>query len=263
MELEHETIIVPDVHGRDFWKEALPYIQNATEVIFLGDYLDPYPHEGLSPEQALDNFKEILEKTRDCKNVYMLLGNHDMTYIAPEADICECRTDYDHFEEIQQLFLENANRFRFVWEHDSYPHVTLFSHAGLHEKWLSKLDEICSGRSLLVLQETLAKLLEAEYKDQLFALLADVGPSRWGMAEEGSCVWADIQEFRFETNPLLQYQIVGHTQQVRKEGTKVHFRWVGGEPVRINNVVCLDCHQCFYLDSEGDIRFLKDNRVVY
>jgi len=52
-------VIVPDVHGRPFWKDAKDY---DCDIIFLGDYLDPYGFEGINNIQALDNFKEILEK---------------------------------------------------------------------------------------------------------------------------------------------------------------------------------------------------------
>ena len=39
-----EIIIIPDVHGRTFWREAIEKYRNKenTQIIFLGDYLDPY-----------------------------------------------------------------------------------------------------------------------------------------------------------------------------------------------------------------------------
>jgi len=47
-------ILVPDIHGRDFWKKIR---EKATEekIIFLGDYIDPYPQERITDEQALEN----------------------------------------------------------------------------------------------------------------------------------------------------------------------------------------------------------------
>ena len=35
-----KIIIVPDVHGRDFWKQAIN--SDADKIIFLGDYHDHY-----------------------------------------------------------------------------------------------------------------------------------------------------------------------------------------------------------------------------
>ena len=34
-------IIIPDIHGRDFWKEVTAIEDE--EFVFLGDYVDPYP----------------------------------------------------------------------------------------------------------------------------------------------------------------------------------------------------------------------------
>lgn len=37
-----EVLIIPDVHGRPFWKDAVQRYPD-TDTIFLGDYHDPYP----------------------------------------------------------------------------------------------------------------------------------------------------------------------------------------------------------------------------
>lgn len=37
--MTNNILIIPDVHGRTFWKYA---IDKYDKVIFLGDYLDPY-----------------------------------------------------------------------------------------------------------------------------------------------------------------------------------------------------------------------------
>ena len=36
--------IIPDVHGRPFWRDAVKDVAD-TPVVFLGDYLDPYPQD--------------------------------------------------------------------------------------------------------------------------------------------------------------------------------------------------------------------------
>ena len=69
-----EMLIVPDVHGRTFWKDV---IDSNLPVVFLGDYTDPYPQEEISKKQTIDNFKEIIEFAKENKNrVTLLLGNH-------------------------------------------------------------------------------------------------------------------------------------------------------------------------------------------
>ena len=231
--MNKKLILIPDIHGREFWKDALEYINSDIPVVFLGDYLDPYSYEGITPEKAIDNFKEILEKTKDRKNVDLLIGNHDCTYIYPDNGICECRTDYLGFPVIQELFKENQGRFKLVTEKENF----ILSHAGIHKPWLEfvglKLEEI--------LEKNITKIPE-----KIINSLLCVSWYRGGIGDWGSPVWADIREFQ---NYYGKNQIVGHTQQQEK-------------PVRMGNVVCLDCRECFYVDEEGDIRWLKNDNVV-
>ena len=37
-----EMIIIPDVHGRKFWRNAVKGFETE-KIVFLGDYVDPYP----------------------------------------------------------------------------------------------------------------------------------------------------------------------------------------------------------------------------
>ena len=37
-----KVLIVPDVHGRKFWHKAKEMVAEVDQVVFLGDYLDPY-----------------------------------------------------------------------------------------------------------------------------------------------------------------------------------------------------------------------------
>ena len=48
----NNILIIPDIHGRTFWKECIKC--ECDEIIFLGDYLDPYNYEGISKQDALD-----------------------------------------------------------------------------------------------------------------------------------------------------------------------------------------------------------------
>ena len=85
------TLIIGDVHGREFWKEPVKFVleNSEAEIIFLGDYLDPYPYEFDSAfeldyqantdylQTTIDNFKEIIElKKQYPDRITLLLGNH-------------------------------------------------------------------------------------------------------------------------------------------------------------------------------------------
>lgn len=73
-------IIVPDEHGRGLWKNGLNYFNTHpnSKMIFLGDYLDPYTrYEGITHEDAYNNFLEVLEFARNNPlRVILLYGNH-------------------------------------------------------------------------------------------------------------------------------------------------------------------------------------------
>ena len=75
-------IIIPDIHGRSFWKDAVKGHENE-KIIFLGDYTDPYSHEGIEFWEGLQSLREVIEfKKQHLDNVVLLLGNHDLSYIS-------------------------------------------------------------------------------------------------------------------------------------------------------------------------------------
>ena len=113
-------IIIPDIHGRTFWKDAVRGRENE-KIIFLGDYLDPYPDEGL-PEgkhrtyeevakiqlSAIQNLNEIIEfKKEHMDSVILLIGNHDAGYMFNDTGICKSRHDHTHHETIYHIFRDN------------------------------------------------------------------------------------------------------------------------------------------------------------
>lgn len=73
-----KILILPDIHGRQFWKKAVEEWSNkVNKIIFLGDYLDSYPDEGITRKNAIRNFEEIIDyKINNKDKVVLLLGNH-------------------------------------------------------------------------------------------------------------------------------------------------------------------------------------------
>ena len=77
---QQQIVIVPDVHGRTFWRKILDNTED--QIIFLGDYSDPYPNEEFTHEDALRELSAIIEfKKSDLERVVLLIGNHDDHYI--------------------------------------------------------------------------------------------------------------------------------------------------------------------------------------
>ena len=90
-------LVIPDLHGRKFWRETLANnIGQIDKVIFLGDYLDPYPEEieenpdlmecndFYDSQNLLKMLEDIISLKKNEPNKYILLtGNHTDSYILP------------------------------------------------------------------------------------------------------------------------------------------------------------------------------------
>ena len=97
-------IIIPDIHGRNFWKEAIKGHEDE-EIVFLGDYVDPYSSlENVDTWNGLDSLSEVIDfKKAHPDNVTLLLGNHDLSYLSDH--IVQCRHDDENHDEIRLLLL--------------------------------------------------------------------------------------------------------------------------------------------------------------
>lgn len=228
-----KILIVPDVHGRNFWRKALEIIEDYDKVIFLGDYLDPYRHEKITSDMVYIEFKDILKFKLDYpEKITLLLGNHDFHYWEPDF-ITSTRYDrfkanfyYDIFEKHKELF----SCFKQIKSHDK---KFIFSHAGINKYWLEEN------------KLTLSKLLKMSIDN-----LLDNKGIRWGSPLEqislyrggdclyGSPIWADIMEARTGAMNLGDniLQITGHNQV---EGI---IQWPG--------IIYTDCKKLIALDTK-------------
>lgn len=244
-----KLIIIPDVHGREFWKDALDYIKEGVETVFLGDYVNPYGFEGITKYKALQNFIDILNSTNDYPNCKKLIGNHDCTYIFPDEDICECRTDYINLPQLKYIFNKNIHRFNLAWKKEIGDKTFLLSHAGINLRWLDWLNKK-TGKNI---DDLLGPLDEID--PEIISCLGVISCYRSGYGGTfGSLVWADYREFILhEKESKLNNgmtQIVGHT--------------LIDKPLYVKdlNMAFLDTKQCYYIDEEGNIRYLNDDSLV-
>lgn len=219
-----KILIVPDVHGRKFWHKAEEMIDEVDKIVFLGDYLDPYGHEGIHFEDAVMEFEDVLAFKEDYPDkVVLLLGNHDMHYLQTQFMDCS-RLNVWRRVEIHDMFMNNIDKFQLIYETENY----LFSHSGLYKEWMNKyelsLDDLKDYKTFL---------------KNRWETLQDVGYERGGWDKVGSCIWADIRESVENKLYSDKRQIVGHTQLSEK-------------PYITSRIACLDVRQCFILNTETD-----------
>ena len=222
-------IVIPDIHGRTYWKDAVAGKENE-KIVFLGDYTDPYEYEGVTYEQTLENLKDIIEfKRQHMDNVVLLLGNHDCSY-AIGTHICDCRRDRVHYKEIEKLFDDNRSLFKLAHIENVSGKDILFSHAGLHKEYADRLVDNYAS-----IQQVVDTLNSAWINDEYGTLnsLCKVSFYRGGYGDAGSIVWADVIEFVNIGNQLDVYQMFGHTQLKQIYATDTY--------------ACIDCHKAVIL----------------
>ena len=233
----NKIVLLPDIHGRTFWKNV---VNMDAEIIFFGDYVDPYQREGISKETAIENFKEIIDFAKTNNNVRLLYGNHDCSY-SMSPDVCQCRFDYDNFEEIRKLFIDNKSLFKLSHSIVINGKKIVFSHAGFHPYWVSKYG---------ITPDNINNFLENEDEfEKLHNALCDISCFRGGSNSVGSVVWSDIREY-FDKEITCDYeQIVGHTML-----NSVN-------PIRFDKITCIDLQKPFALNEEGNIVNIDGSKV--
>ena len=254
-----KVLVLPDLHGRKFWRQAISdNIGKVDKVIFLGDYLDPYPNE-------IDNSRETMEcndfydveglsnmlndiislKKNEPKKYILLTGNHTDGYIWNDFD-SPTRRDRTHRNVYHNIFLENLNLFNLVWIEDN----VIFSHAGLVKGWCElvwKYLELPKSQyhSIMDVALLLNDIPLTEFNRNHIHLLSEIPFRRDGWAFNGSCEWADITEhidMRASKEIIVPkgedgiFQVFGHNQ-VKKE--IITGKWA-----------CLDCRKSFIIDTE-------------
>ena len=210
-----KILIIPDIHGRDFWIEPCSHADEFDKIIFLGDYHDPYSFE-VSQDTSRHRLRDelvpfVLEHQDKC---VCLFGNHDGNYLV--GDMAD-RVDYWHKHEIRD-YLQKM-KLKLIHREGKY----LFSHSGVLPKWLE-------ANNL-----TLEDLENLPFDNQA---LMQVSPYRGGWAEAGSCVWGDVREYYSNEHIPGIYQIFGHTQLA--ENAIIEPDWAD-----------LDCRKAFVLYDYG------------
>lgn len=248
-------LIVPDVHGRDFWMTPVKETLENTDahIVFLGDLLDPYPQEweeGVDYRRvSISRFQEILElKKAYPERMTLLIGNHDCGY-AIGQDICRSRTDLANRKEIAGIFETHVEDFQIAYECSLGGKRIIFSHAGILKGWVKEVwGEEADEPGFNPVEKLNQAWREGDYHI-LYCLGIYDGFRGWGGSPFGSPVWSDIRAWvNLSQEDTYGYNICGHTQ------TKEN-------PVILETIADLDCRKVFYLDTDGHIRDYESDRV--
>ena len=231
-----KILVCGDIHGRTFWKEAIEkHKDEVDKIIFLGDYLDPYPWENITRKDAIRNFQEIIDyKSENKDKVILLLGNHDEPYIDKRKFYSRCRYDASNAFHIEEMFRSHRSLFQIAYEATIGEKHILFTHAGLQKGWYEK-------HKNLIGDLTVDNLNSLQNIPEGIATLCEASRYRGGYEIYGSIVWNDVVETRKDINDDLpwNFQVFGHSQQEE-------------HPVITKEFACLDCRKAFIINEEGN-----------
>lgn len=252
-----KILVVPDIHGRSFWKEPVGKNLNVVDrIVFLGDYLDPYPDEVIdtSPNEILHNLKEIIELKRNyMEKVVLLKGNHDQHYASKR--FCELaggtRMDKLHWDEYHEIFKNHKDLFKIVYWEIIKGIPYLFSHAGLTVFWLNKVNSMVwhlgDNKISVADQDIVNKLNALDDDGQGQDMLSVIGTSRSWFSNEksGSVLWADLDDHPIQYAPhdyaLDQvFQVFGHTRLKNMQKSMI----------MSEGYAMIDSQQCFMIDED-------------
>ena len=264
-----KIIIIPDVHGRTFWKEPVMKYKNDPEVhiVFLGDYLDAYESlEHITAEDAIVNFEEIIDIAKSANNITLLLGNHDLHYFPKLLDCWGCRRYNQYKHDISNMFMSNKELFSLAYDVDIKGKKYMFTHAGILEDWF----KFITGKIESKRQDGKTWMdfynLSDESKNKLKSITLDaksinslltfddgfyctwmISRSRGGRDYAASFLWADIHDHfdaqfwnKESTWYKDMYQIFSHT-----------FSYLSLDEYYLGeDFAMLDCRKAFELDCE-------------
>ena len=272
-----KILIIPDIHGRVFWKEALdnyPKDKYPTlNIVFLGDYVDPYEHEGISRQDAIDNFQEIIDVAKNDSRIHLLIGNHDMHYWYDAR--FKSRVDNKNYNKIKDMFLQNFTLFNVAYEEIVNNEKYLFTHAGVSSFWLKHLQFIGKisvennkkfridqfGNKVKQLSDEqlpFAQMLETMTPDadklnkmklnfQGQANLWMASYARGGDNQNGSCIWEDLSEWGYKGMEISGlWQIFGHSRWSKKDPEDLFID-------KERKFACVDTASAWILTTNGEL----------
>ena len=229
-------LCIGDVHGRQFWKKAVEdNIDKVDKIIFIGDYLDSYPWEGITRKDAIRNFQEIIDfKSENKDKVILLLGNHDLPYIDKRNFDSRSRYDSSNAYHIEEMFRSHRSLFQLAHEELISDKRYLFTHAGLQKGWYDNNKKIIGELTV----ENLNKLLDVPHG---IRSLCEASWLRGGTDKFGSIVWNDLRDMHSRINQDIpwEYQIFGHTMLD------------DDHPLITKQFACIDCKKAVIINDDG------------
>lgn len=251
--MPNRILVVPDIHGRIFWKEPVSrYMESVDRIVFLGDYLDPYKDDDGLAVNIFENLLDIIElKRANPEKVVLLKGNHDEHYSSEwfRELAAGSRMSYENWDSYHETFNQYKDLFQLAHLEmvNDIPYV--FTHAGLTVYWMNKVNSqlwCLVDREISVADpHIIEKINQLDTTIEGQVLLSIVGRYRSRFGEKtGSILWADIEE-----HPLPNAQNVYGLNQVFQVFGHTRLDGYTDDMIRGENLAMIDSQKCFMIDE--------------
>lgn len=263
-------IVIGDIHGdlsvfgKIYQKEKEEAGNEVFEVILLGDYLDT--HNDIKYEVQIENLKFLLELQKKHKKEHgdftMLIGNHDFQYLDDSGSERYSGFNSATYGAVHHELLMARNKHLLKFAEVDITNRTIYSHAGVTNKWLNERGKIANPVNLIdVLPWHLFKFTYGTHFDC------------YGNDPLNSPIWVRPQSllsdiYKDEDPDTKQVtawtQVVGHTPCnhpiiAHEDGSQ----WKEGEMWQFAKFYDLDClSKGWYLKETLDENGLIENREL-
>lgn len=228
-----KTLIIPDLHGRNYWKELVNTCV-VDNVVFLGDYLDSFHIPSNIQYQNLMDIIEYKQKNED--KATLILGNHDVQYVG--GIICP-----GHQKDFHNQYKVIFNQYKNLFVIGKQIGNVLFTHAGL-SKWV--LEEMTK---LMPAEASYAAICNIMYKMNDSYLMGDDGP-----------FWIRPNKLINQGGAFTEViQIVGHTPY---ENAKIYISPISGGKIYFLDVKKPKGRPPFIWDHENDTLSVEGELLI-
>lgn len=190
--------VIPDIHGRKFWKVVA---KRSSKIFFLGDYVDSF---SISGKDQYNNLLEIIAfKKQFPDKVILLWGNHDTQYLYIDRPEYRCTGYQENMgNQFHWLFQDNKHLFQHLY-FDAEDEI-LYSHAGLQN---SLYNELWAKYGPFTDLADFVEFVNRYEPTQIF----NISKLNGGFDEYSGIHW--VRPIELERNGYPVKQVVGHTWQ--------------------------------------------------
>lgn len=195
-------LFVGDIHNhsyifKDIYKLDKEY--NFDKIIFLGDYVDDWNSTG---HQSLETLNTIIAMKNSFQDkIILLIGNHELSYIGAPCS----GHNYIFETAIENKIKENINLFNIYTEILLGNKTYICSHAGINNDYIINTLNNNWKEELNIIDKNILSNIDK---------LSICSSLRGGSYNYSSILWCDKKEHEYFNkieNPIIPYQIIGHT----------------------------------------------------